>query len=84
MADPSPPSPGYVDIKEVPQDASEVPHARRDSINKHLIFIHEDMMDVKEDHHHRVPTAFPGVVPSTAEGYSIYSNFKDGKVIVDH
>ncbi|KAG0056448.1 P-type ATPase [Gryganskiella cystojenkinii] len=41
-----------------------------------------------EDHHEDIdvdiPTALNGVVPSTAEGYSIYSNIKDGKASIEH
>ncbi|KFH70534.1 hypothetical protein MVEG_03384 [Podila verticillata NRRL 6337] len=32
----------------------------------------------------KVPDTLPGVVPTTAEGYSIYSNLKDGKASVEH
>lgn len=35
---------------------------------------------VTEFNNEKVPDTLPGVVPTTAEGYSIYSNLKDGKV----
>ncbi|KAG0341530.1 P-type ATPase [Podila humilis] len=37
------------------------------------------------EHTHEVPPdTLPGIVPANAEGYSIYSNFKDGKASVEH
>ncbi|KAG0334046.1 P-type ATPase [Podila humilis] len=46
---------------------------------------------VEQQQHHghydqveEMPTALAGVSPSTAEGYSIYSNIKDGKASIEH
>jgi len=75
MADPSPPNHSTGDVKDATHAAQAA--SRRDSIKKLLSFAHEDMQDVKDD---AVPSALPGAVPSTAEGYSIYSDIKDGKV----
>lgn len=57
--------------------------------HKNLSFANnkQDSHDHVHAHHHQdldqveeIPTVLTGVAPSTAEGYSIYSNIKDGKV----
>ncbi|KAF9214155.1 P-type ATPase [Podila verticillata] len=40
---------------------------------------YQDLEQVEE-----VPTVLTGVAPSTVEGYSIYSNIKDGKASIEH
>ncbi|KAG0055261.1 P-type ATPase [Gryganskiella cystojenkinii] len=81
MADPSPPNNDYEDVKEATAPGyNSTP--RRDSTNKHLSFAEQNIQEIKTDA--AVPSTMPGVIPSTAEGYSIYSNLKDGKASIEH
>ncbi|KAG0072042.1 P-type ATPase, partial [Podila epicladia] len=49
-------------------------------VSDHEVHHHHDHQDKVEE----IPTVLTAVAPSTVEGYSIYSNIKDGKASIEH
>ncbi|KAG0030007.1 P-type ATPase [Podila clonocystis] len=72
------------DDNHVTTTAATSGHKNLSFANENQGVSHHEVHHHDQDHVEEIPTVLTGVAPSTVEGYSIYSNIKDGKASIEH